>query len=263
MGARFALCAVIVWLAPRSAAAYLLDLNDARVVELGSFEAELQPIGYYTLAIGGEEHTLIAPSLQAVVGLARDCDLLLLTRGYARLDGAPGESTYALADQMLAFRVMLRHGAYSDEGSEGPSLTLQTGLLLPGIEADPDVGATLGLLFAQEGELGTLHANAWVNLTRDQTLEVFASAAIEGPPDWQVRPIVEVWIDLIAEGEPMASVVAGAWIDVTDDFAIEGGARVGGWEGWLDLEVRLAAWWRWQLWRTPEPLRERARAPRR
>lgn len=57
------------------------------------------------------------------------------------------------------------------------------------------------------------------------------------------------WIDLVVDGEPMVSGLIGAVIEVDpDDFLIETGVRVGGWEGWADLEVRLSAWWRWRLW---------------
>lgn len=234
---------------PAPARAYLIDANDARVVDHGTFEAEAQPIGYYQLVLGGEDHTLVAPSMQLYLGIAEGWDLLWLTRGFGVMEPAPGQSAYSIAEQMLAFRAMLRHGAYSDDDAEGPSVTLQFGVLLPGIEADPGVGANVALLVSQQWDAGSLHFNAWANYTRERTLELFFTTYFEGPYEWRVRPTAELWIDLVVDGEPMVSGLIGAVIDVDpDDFLIEAGVRVGGWEGWADLEVRLSAWWCWRLW---------------
>lgn len=250
------------------ARAYLIDSNDARVVDRGTFEAELQPIGYYQLVLGDEEHTIIAPSMQLYLGIAEGWDVLFLTRGFGLLEPPPGQSAYGLAEQMIAFRAMLRHGAYSDDDADGPSVTLQVGALLPGIEADPGVGASIALLVSQQWDVLTLHFNAWANLTRDRTLELFFSTYIEAPYSWTVRPTAELWFDLF-DGQPMISGLIGALVDVDpDDFLLQAGVRVGGWDGWADLEVRVSMWWRWRLWEpegqagNPEPSAMTRRSPR-
>lgn len=242
----------MAWLGASDAQAYLIETNDARVAPHGTFELELQPIGYYQLVVGDESYELIAPSTQLYLGIAPGWDVLYLTRGFGLIQGDPAQGAYTMADQMFAFRAMLVRGAYSDEGFDGPSLTLQMGVLLPGVDAEPGFGANLALLFAQKWDAGTLHLNAWVNLTRDRTLNVFLTSAIEGPEAWPVRPVVEVWIDLVLDGEPMLSGLLGAVVDVTDDFALQGGVRMGGWEDWLDLEVRLSAYWTVEVW-NPNP----------
>lgn len=244
-----AACAVLaISSAAAPARAYLIDLNDARVVPHGSMELELQPIGYWQTVIGDEDHQIIAPSSQLYWGFAPGWDILWLTRGFALLDDPAGQSPYSIAEQMLAFRAMLVDGAYSSEGErEGPSLTLQAGLLLPGIEAEAGFGATAGLLFAQQWDAGTLHLNVWANFTQARTFELFVSAVIEAPPAWSVRPCVEVWLDL-DDGEPMISGLIGAVGDVSDEVAIQAGVRMGGWEGYLDLEARLSFWFAWEVW---------------
>ncbi len=243
----------LVALAPAtSARAYLIETNDARVADHGSFELELAPIGYYQLVVGDEYRELIAPSMQLYLGIAPGWDLLYLTRGYGRIEGDPTQSAYSLSDQMVAFRTMLVRGRYSDEGHEGPSLTLQTGVLLPGVDAETGFGATIALLFAQQWDAGTLHLNAWVNLTHERLLNLFFTSCIEGPDAWTVRPVVEVWIDLVVDGDPTLSGLLGAVWDVSDDVALQGGVRMGGWEGWLDFEVRLSAYFAVPLW-NPSP----------
>lgn len=249
-GLRCAALVALAWLALAPPAhAYLIETNDARVADHGTFEIELAPIGYRQLVLGDEVHELIVPSMQIYLGIAPGWDVIYLTRGYAPLDGDPTQSAFALADQMIAFRTMLVRGRYSDEGSyDGPSLTLQTGVLLPGIAAETGFGATIALLFAQQWDAGTLHLNAWVDVTHDRALNVFLTSAMEGPDAWTVRPVVEVWIDLVLDGEPMLSGLIGAVWDVSDDFALQAGVRMGGWEGWLDVEARLSAYWVVPLW---------------
>lgn len=240
--------ATLAWgLVPAAAHAYLIDLNDARVADYGSLEVELQPIGYWQTLLGDEEYVLIAPSMQLYLGFADGWDLIFLTRGFALLNDVPDQSRYSLAEQTVLFRTVLRDGAYSDEEAEGPSLVLQSGLLLPGVEDEPGFGASIALLFAQAGELGTLHLNAWINRTRQRTFNLFLSAAIEGPPDWSVRPTVEVYYDYDEDEGSTLSGLLGAVADLSDDFSLEAGVRVGGFEDWLELEVRVAAWWAWEL----------------
>ncbi|MDX1579974.1 MAG: hypothetical protein R3266_15930, partial [Gemmatimonadota bacterium] len=185
---RAALSALVLLAAPAPARAYLIDLNDASVVDHGSMALELQPIGYFQTLIGEEDHELVVPSFQLYWGLAEGWDVLYVARGYAILDDTPDQSVYSFAEQTIAFRAVLRHGTYSSDDAEGPALVFQGGLMMPGIGADDGFGATAALLFSQEWEPGTLHLNVWTNLTRDRAFELFVSAVYEGPSAWPVRP---------------------------------------------------------------------------
>lgn len=240
----------LAWLVASPAQAYLIDLNDARVVALGTMELELQPAGYFQTLIGPEEHYLIAPSAQYYIGLAEDWDVLYLTRGYVLLDDDPEQSPYALAEQFVALRRVLVNGHYNDDELQGPSLAVQMGMFLPGIEAETGVGASVALLFAWRGDPGTIHANVWINYTQDETFDVFTSVVAEGPTAWPVRPTVEVYLD-VDDGEPYVSGLVGALWEVSDEFALQGGVRVGGWEDYADLEVRLSSWIYWEVVEQP------------
>lgn len=239
--------------APSPASAYLIDLNDASVVEHGSMALELQPLGYFQTLIGPEDHELVAPSFQLYWGLAEDWDVLYVARGYGLLDPDPDDNAYSFGEQTVAFRTVLRHGTYSSDDADGPAVVFQGGLLLPGIGADPGFGATAALLVSQEWDEGTLHGNVWVNLTRDAAFELFVTAVYEGPSDWDVRPTFEVYFDLY-DGEPYVSGLAGAVLDVTDAFALQAGVRLGGWEDSLEMEARLSSWIEWEVFDpTPTP----------
>ncbi len=235
----------LFWLVTCPAEAYLIDLNDARVVDPGTVELELQPAGYYQTLLGEQEHYVIAPSAQLYLGLAEGWDVLYLTRGYALLDRPAGQSPYSLREQFVAVRRVLVPGAYNDEQLAGPSLAVQTGVYLPGVEAETGVGASLALLFAWQTDAGALHANAWLSYTQEQTFDLFISAAVEGPPEWPVRPVAELYVD-VNDGEPFVSGLLGVIGDViVDEFSLQAGLRVGGWDGYAELEVRVSSWIYW------------------
>lgn len=246
-----AAAALFLVLVPCRARAYLMDANDARVITPGTLEFELQPIGYYrVLVYEGEavdtENYLIVPSIMGYVGLTEDADLIFLTRGYYYLDHVQDspQPLFRTYEAQMGFRLLLLRGAYSTDCIDGPSLVLQPQILVPNLSAPGEVpGFSLALLLGQQWEeWGTLHANIWWNRNADQTWGTFAAVAMEGPPGWDVRPLVEVtyWYDE-AFGS-LLSGIAGTYIDIGDDFTWELGARVGGWERYAELEVRISMW---------------------
>lgn len=233
--------------APSTASAYLMDANDAKVVDPGTLEFELQPIGYYNVLSEPDAHYLIAPSLMGYVGITADADFIFLTRGYAYLGEDPEETRYRTWESMLGFRFLLARGRYSTEGAEGPSIVLQVQLMLPNLEGQYDgvreqPGAGAAILLGQTWDAGTLHANVWSTLTAWRSYELFVAAAMEGPPDWSVRPLVEVtYVHDTYYGDLLSGTV-GTYIDANDDLSFELGARIGGWEDYAELEVRVSMW---------------------
>jgi hypothetical protein len=242
---------------PGSARAYLIDANDARVAPVGALEIELQPIGALAIVEGGEGTQIVAPSAQLYFGLTPDLDLLVLTRGFIALDVDPlgdSPSTQArLDDQQVALRHLLRNGAYSDEGEEGdadgPAIVLQYGLLLPSFGGDaPRFGASLALLVSQTlGRGGSVHGNVWGNVTQRGSGELFLAAYAEGPEDWVLRPTVELWFDYDTEEGSLLSGLLGVLWDLTEDCLLQAGVRVGGWEGYLEIEARLSTYFGFDL----------------
>ncbi|MBX3271133.1 MAG: hypothetical protein KF729_12780 [Sandaracinaceae bacterium] len=233
----------VVWLAAGSARAYLIDLNDARVTDPGRMEIEFQPAGYYMTLLGEEERYLIAPSMQWSIGLATDWDLLHLTRGYVRLDDAD-EPPYSIQEHFVAVRRMLVNGAYNDDELEGPSLALQIGVYIPGALGPDNFGSSVAILFGWGTDAGSFHANVWLTYTQYETIDVFSTVMYEGPPDWPLRPTAELYLD-VDDGQPYASGLVGALLDITDDFLLQAGVRVGGWEDYADLEIRLSSFIGW------------------
>lgn len=248
-----AIVALGVALTPASRArAYLMDANDATVMDPGSIAFELQPVGYYNVLSSENAHYLIAPSIMGYVGITPDADFIFLTRGFAYLGDDPEEVPYRTWETMVAFRFLLVRGRYSTEGAEGPSIVLQGGLMIPNLEGQYDgyaeqPGGSAALLLAQQWDAGTLHANVWATLTAWRSFELFAAVAMEGPPDWFIRPLVEVtYVHDTYYGDLLSGTI-GTYIDASEDFSFELGARLGAWEDYAELEVRVSSWFDFQL----------------
>lgn len=250
--ASLAVLAAALLFTPSSASAYLMDANDARVIEPGTLEFELQPIGYYQILSEPNEHYLVVPSLMAYIGLTDRADIIFLTRGFLYLDDQPpdyGQPRYRTYEMQIGFRLLVLEGAYSTDCIDGPSIVIQPQLLVPNIEAPGEVpGFSLAVLLAQQWEeFGTIHANVWGNRTANETWGTFLSIAYEGPPNWEVRPLLELehWFeaDYDENGDfHMVSGVAGVYIDVGDDFTWELGGRLGGWQDYVEVEARISMW---------------------
>ena len=76
---------------------------------------------------------------------------------------------------------------------------------------------------------GTLHLNTAAALTRDQHADLFISLIGEGPHDWPVRPLAEVFYQRdIGSFQTRSALIGAIWPlkeDVAIDFALRG-ARI-------------------------------------
>jgi hypothetical protein len=77
----------------------------------------------------------------------------------------------------------------------GPSIATEFGALLPGINDEHGTGAILTVIASQRWDWGTLHLNAQIELTREQHADYFLDTIIEGPHDWVVRPVSEIFYE--------------------------------------------------------------------
>ncbi|MDQ3035316.1 MAG: hypothetical protein M3Y87_23125 [Myxococcota bacterium] len=238
------IAACAVGLLPARAQAYLMDANDARTLDPGALEMEVQPLGYFhVLTEDGDEHSLVAPSLMLYLGIDRGVDLIFLTRGFFLVDEVPDATRYRTWESTIALRVQLVPGRYSTDGIDGPSLVLQAGVMLPNVSGQGEhPGAQLGLLLGQQWDAGTLHANVFATYTTWNSFDLFVAVAMEGPPDWSVRPLVEVWYDHDTFYGELLSGLVGLYVDANEHLTLELGGRIGAWDGYTELEARLSMW---------------------
>jgi hypothetical protein len=194
------------------------DGTDAAVAELGQLEIELGPVEFLR---EGSDRTLFGPNLRLNYGFIDQWEFTL--EGLVA-HGLSSESTRTrLVGNEALMKGVLREGSLQDKS--GPSIATEFGLLLPGINDEHGTGATFTGIVSQRWRWLTVHFNVEPSLTRDQHAELFLDTIIEGPHDWTVRPVAEVFHDRVCARSRETSGLIGAIWQVRDDVAVDAGFR--------------------------------------
>jgi hypothetical protein len=216
---RTALACVLSMTACGSAFAYRpFDGTDAAVADKGEVEVELQPAGALKQ---GSEKTLIAPAWVVNLGVAENWEAVFEGEGQFPLGMSDDRPSLAGAGAFL--KGVLREGSLQDK--TGPSVATEFGLLLPGINADRGIGASVAGIVSQRWEWTTIHLNAAAALTRDQHADIFLGAIIEGPSKWKIRPVAEFFYENDFGTAQTVSGLLGAIWQVSDNLSFDIGFR--------------------------------------
>ena len=198
------------------------DGTDAAVAETGEIEIELGPIEYFR---DGADRMLFAPDARVNYGFAPDWEASLegdVAHGLSA--GTPGTS---VIESEALLKNVLREGSLQEK--PGPSIATEFGILLPGINDEHGTGAILTGIASQRWDWGTVHLNAQIELTREEHADYFLDAIIEGPHDWVVRPVSEIFYERdISLFRTRSALIGGIWQvqdNIAVDFAVRG-ARV-------------------------------------
>ena len=194
------------------------DGTDAAVADHGQIEVELGVPEYLREAAA---HTLIAPSLRLNYGFAPAWEAVLEGEVAHGLSGGIGGTR--LTGTGVFLKTVLREGVLQDKA--GPSVATEFGLLLPGIRDEHGTGASLAGSVSERREWGTLHINAAAAVTREQHADLFIGLIAEGPHDWVVRPVAEVFYDRNIGSSQTRSALVGAIWQLKEDVAIDIGFR--------------------------------------
>ena len=203
---------------PTAALAYRpFDGTDADVVEVNKVEIELQPVGTMR---EGSDRSLIAPATVINIGFAERWEAVFEGKGLIPLSpSGPAEVT----DAGMFLKHVLHEGSL--QGKSGLSLATEFGVLLPGINADRGLGASVAGIASQRFEWGTVHFNATLALTRDQHADAFAGVILEGPSTWSVRPVAEFFYEVeFGQARTLSGLVGLIW-KVRDDLSFDIGIR--------------------------------------
>ena len=194
------------------------DGTDAAVAGAGEVEIELGPVEYLR---EGAERTLFAPDLKINYGFALGWEASLEGKLADPLTaGIPGTS---LIEGEALLKGVLREGTLQDK--LGPSIATEFGVLLPGINDEHGTGAILTGIASQRWAWGTVHLNAQIALTREQHVDYFFDTIIEGPRDWVVRPVSEIFYERDVGLFRSRSALIGAIWQVQDNVAVDLGLR--------------------------------------
>ncbi len=217
------------------------DGTDADVADLHEFELEFGPAGYRK---EDHEHVLIAPRYILNYGVAADTELVLGGRGVLSFDHRTpdGVSRYAHDEGEFFVKNILRRGVL--QGRPGPSVALEAGALMPTVGREPGVGTSAGTIVSFRNEYGSLHLNGVFQLTRDKhDRDLFTSAIVEGPIDWRIRPVMELFWERNFAAETRYSALGGAIWEVNDGIAIDAALRGGFVDDETVFEARAGLTW--------------------
>ena len=212
------LAALVFAVVASTAEAYRpFDGTDAAVADQGQIEVELGLPEYLREPAA---RALIAPSLRLNYGFAPGWEAVVEGDIAHGLAGGIGGSRLIGTGAFL--KTVLRDGTLQDKS--GPSVATEFGLLLPGIRDENGAGASLAGIVSERWEWGTLHLNASVALTREQHADLFIGLIAEGPHDWPVRPVAEVFYDRNIGSSQTAPLSWARW-QLKEDVAIDIGIR--------------------------------------
>jgi hypothetical protein len=202
------------------------DSTDAAVADVGQLEVELGPVGFRRT---DEERTVIAPAYVLNFGFVKNWELVLEGRREHSLP--PAEDTRGrFVGDALFLKGVLREGVLQDKS--GPSVAVEFGPLLPGINDEQGWGASWLGIVSQRWSGGTIHFDLGAALTREHRGDLFVGTIIEGPYDWTVRPVAEVVYEREFNTIEIYSVLGGAIFTASDDLSFDFGLR----EAWVNRQ---------------------------
>jgi hypothetical protein len=192
--------------------------TDAAVAEPGETEIELGPAEYLR---EGSERTLSAPSARFNYGIAPGWEAVI--EGDVAHGLSAGTRGASLVGNGASLKGVLREGSLQEK--PGPSIATEFGLLLPGIRAEHGTGVNVAGIVSQRWEWVTFHLNGAAAVTRQQHADLFLGVIGEGPHDWPVRPVAELFYERdFGRLETKSGLVGAIW-QVHDALAVDVGLR--------------------------------------
>jgi hypothetical protein len=235
---------MVAALAPQAAHAYRpFDGTDADVAKPGGFELEFGPAHFYR---EGHSNFLIAPATVVNLGLADRLELVGDFKNFVALD-EPEANTHRLRlrDTDLLAKIVLRKGTLQEVS--GPSVALETGVLLPEPGASDGFGTQANFIVSFASTSVAVHLNEAIAINRDHRFEDFTGAIVEIGRTLVVRPVAEVFADRVGGGGEY-SVLAGAVWAAGETWVLDAALRAARSDGASVFELRLGVTWTARVW---------------
>jgi hypothetical protein len=190
------------------------DGTDAAVAETGEMEIELGALEYLR---EGPDRLLFSPDVRINYGFIPGWEAVL--EGVLAHGLSPNVPATSLVANGAFLKGVLREGVLQDK--PGPSIATELGVLLPGINDEHGTGASLAGIVSQRWDWGTAHFNAAIALTREQHADYFVDVILEGPHEWPVRPVSEIFYESDVGQFQTRSALIGAIWQVQDNIAVD------------------------------------------
>src|SRR5580704_9897935 len=223
------------------------DGTDAAVAETGEMEIELGPVEYLR---DGADRSLRAPNVRINYGFTLGWEASL--EGEVAHGLTAGIPRTSLIESEALLKGVLREGSLQEK--PGPSIATEFGLLLPGINDQHGAGAVLNGIVSQRWDWGTVHLNAQIELTRQEHADYFLDSIIEGPHDWPVRPVAEIFYESDVSLFRTGSALVGAIWQVRDNIAVDFGLRGARVNGQTAGEIRAGVTFAFGVTKGPDIL---------
>ncbi len=233
--------------AGRAAAYRPFDGTDADTADVGEFELELGPSHYYRY---GSQSYLIAPDTVLNFGVFRDTELVIDVQDFVALGGPSSRDvTSGHAVALLDTDVLLKHTFRKGilQGKTGLSIAAEGGPLTPELHGTGRFGASLDVILSYRWAWGTLHFNEWEQYTREGYFDEFSGVIVEGPADWRVRPVSEIFFERDRAVDTYSALLGAIWT-LDESLQLDVGfreARIGDTSA---EEVRLGLTWAVAMW---------------
>lgn len=223
------------------------DGTDGDVADVGEFELEMGPAQFLSTPQG---RYIMAPATVLNLGVAPGFELVIDFKDFLGLQTVEGQPRMRLLDTDVFLKSILRRGSLQGEG--GVSMALEAGPLLPEIGGARGFGVQANLITSYRWDALSLHLNTSAALTRDHQADGFVSLILEGPHDWVVRPVGEVYTEHEIGNDTTYSALAGAIWQVRDGLAVDAAVRYGVQPGNDVVEIRFGVTWGVALWHHDE-----------
>lgn len=244
---RAAIGFVAVVATPQMAWAYRpFDGTDADVASQGVFELELGPVQWYSQ---NDTHYAIAPATVLNLGILPGWELVVDFQNFVGMDLPANQARDRLLDTDVLAKAVILPGSLQGSG-RGPSVALEAGALLPNVNDENGLGATIDLIVSQRWKGLSVHANSWVELSRTSlNADWFEGVIVEGDVDAKVRPVSEWFVehDFVAGATTVSGLVGAVWRPASG-LDLDAGLREASVHGQRATEVRLGLTWAFVLW---------------
>jgi hypothetical protein len=135
------------------------------------------------------------------------------------------------------------HRRGSLQGESGVSIASECGWLLPTIHGGSGNGLACAAIVSQRWAAGTVHLNGLLGRTRDHEWNRFLGVIVEGPYEWPLRPVAEIFHESDSGGGWVTSGLTGAIWHTRENLSFDFGVRTARTNGPSVTEVRAGFTW--------------------
>jgi hypothetical protein len=165
----------------------------------------------------GSQRLLTSADTVFNLGVAEGWEAVLQGQAVTLL--SPGPLQTSLLGNEFSLKNIIRDGILQEK--DGPRIAVEFGPLLPGVNGEPGTGATLGGIVSNRWGWLTAHFNVAATVTRSHQADAFFGTIVEGPWNWPVRPVAEVFYEREWGVAETVSELAGAIRQVNNKLAFD------------------------------------------